>query len=109
MDHDQSLRELLLVPDGPPEGVWQAAMDFAFTSDNETPDYLVSGINADNTLQTLDADVDADLTQDTDNSADDLPPATYEDREDDLGPSSHTSTDKSGLGDLDETGEGYGG
>lgn len=107
MDHDQSLRELLLLADGPPEGVWQASMDFALTSDNETPDYLVSGINADNTPQTPDADADA--TQDADDQAYDALTATYEDHEDDIGPSSETLIDRSGLDDLEDTGKDYGG
>lgn len=112
MNHDQSLKELLLVPDGPPEGVWQAAMNFAFTSDNETPDYLVPVVDADadadNTTPTPDTDVDEDATQDADDQENYMPTATYEDQGDDIDPSS-PSIGSSGLGDLDETGEDYGG
>lgn len=111
MNHDQSLKELLLLPDGPPEGVWQAALNFAFTSENETPDDLVASINADNVSASLtpDADVDADETQDHDDQTDDVPLTTYDEQEDDISPSSHTSRDSSGLRDLDETGEDYDG
>lgn len=112
MNDDPTLRELLLLPDGPPEGVWQAAMAFAFTSENETPDHLLAGINPDNTSLTPDADedggVDSDEAREADET-DDLSPARFEDHGDDVGPALHTSTDSSGTGNLDEAGEDYGG
>lgn len=32
MNHDISLKDLLMVPDGPPEAVWQSALQSAFDS-----------------------------------------------------------------------------
>ncbi|TLM82967.1 hypothetical protein FDW83_11250 [Pseudarthrobacter sp. NamE2] len=104
MNHDHSLKELLLLPDGPPEGVWQAAMDFAFTSDNETPDYLVPDNGADNISQTSETDVDVDAEEDADDQTDDLPAAAFEDQGEEIDP----LLPSSGPGDLDETGEDYG-
>lgn len=109
MNHDPSLKELLLLPDGPPEGVWQAAMNFAFTSENETPDDLVASINPENMPLPPEADVNADEAQDADDQTDDVPLAVYEEQGVDIGPLSHTSRDSSNLRDLDETGEDYDG
>lgn len=113
MNHNQSLRELLLLPDGPPEGVWQAAMNFAFTSENETPDHLLAGLNPDSVPLSPDPEVDADLdsdeAEDPGDQTDDMPPALLEDAGEDVGLSSHTAVDGSGDATLDEAGEDFGG
>ncbi len=48
MNHALPFKELLFVQEGPPEGVWQAALHFATSSDQSPDEHLMVGLTPDN-------------------------------------------------------------
>ncbi|MHA7191934.1 hypothetical protein ACX80N_16740 [Arthrobacter sp. MDT2-16] len=99
------MKELLLLPEGPPEGVWQAALDFALTNaDDSRDDSVMGGISVDSARES-----EADLDGGTED--DDFTPLDQV-GEDDLGPSAHGTSEGVGAGfnpdDVSGAGEDYG-
>jgi hypothetical protein len=69
VNHDISLKDLLLVPEGPPEAVWQSALQTAFASTTQPEDEdLQPGIVPEDVVTPegnaagMDSETDDDLT-----------------------------------------------